>query len=306
MEFQIKDEPIDFDDNTSHVGQYVIDDKVSYIDMQYNSERFYLENINNLFNQTDESYLIDSMDISFDTNNDLNELMQKRNNFLITDAINMIQLNDTLYTKQPATTTKPQNKNDLKITKSKQKNEQIAIEKKRILLSLIESSKEKKLDRLLDSNFCYEPFNQNEETKLLTKLKSILDKTSDSLSPTKLYTYKRFTTKLELRKLKRSKHLQPFDIDSYVNELIDNEKLSNLKSEQTNKNNNSINDDIIFESETLKMDSNNDCFIIATKHVLDRFKTSAHKRSNCYDLSIGIVESRNDDVKCLLSPFTNE
>ena len=110
--------------------------------------------INNLFNQTEESYLIDSMEISNDTN--LNELIQKRDNLLIADALNMIQLNETV-TKPTKQINKTNELPKLKVVTKQQKNEQIAIEKKRILLSLIESSREKKLDRLLDSNFYYEP-----------------------------------------------------------------------------------------------------------------------------------------------------
>ncbi len=202
---------------------------------------------------------------------------------------------------------KPEVKNDSKLKQlSKQNHEQLAIEKKRLLISLYESAREKKTDKILDSNFHCEPLSSNDENKLLFQMRSILDTEQESLTPTKLYTYRRFKTKLELRKLKRINHLPLFDIDSYVNELIDNEKLS-IKSEEDQ-------DDIIFESETLKTNlegKDSDCQIVAIKRVLDRFKSNS-KRINHKNLSnlnrflIGMVESRNDDVKCLISPFTKK
>ena len=203
---------------------------------------------------------------------------------------------------------KPEIKNDTKLKQilSKQNHEQLAIEKKRLLISLYESAKKKKTDKILDSNFHYEPLSSNDENKLLFQMRSILDTDEKSLSPTKLYTYRRFKTKLELRKLKRVNHLPLFDIDSYVNELIDSEKLS-VKSEENQ-------DDIIFESETLKTnleEKDSDCQIVAIKNVLDRFSTNSKgiirkNEANSNRFLIGMVESRNDDVKCLISPFTNK
>lgn len=192
---------------------------------------------------------------------------------------------------------------------NKQKQEQLALEKKKILISLYESAKEnKKVDKLFDSNFHYEPLSSADESKLLYQMKSILDTDSQSLSPTRLYTYRRFKSKLELRKLKRSNHLPLFDIDSYVNELIDSEKFS-TNSEPTQQ-------DVIFESETLatnlSIGKESDCEIIAIKRVLDRFKTNSRRLINHAQETylnrflIGMVESRNDDVKCIISPFTNK
>lgn len=295
MEFQIKEEPQDFDEPPQN-------SQISFIDIQYNAERYYIDNFSNLFLDNEDRSLIDSMDISIDYN--LKDLIHKRNDFSISDALNSIQTNDT----KSKTINKSMKPNESKLKTVKQKQEQIALEKKKILVSLIESAKEKKLDRLLDTNFHYEPLNSSEENKILDKLKSILD--TDSLSPTKLYTYHRFKSKLKLRRLKRTKHLQLFDIDSYVNELIDSEK----SSEKTDEEFNQANDNIIFVSETLKTnidknEPNSGCEIIAITRVLDRFKSS-HKKIK-YDnylnkFPIGIVESRNDDVKCLLSPLTNK
>jgi len=180
---------------------------------------------------------------------------------------------------------KPEIKNDTKLKQiSKQNHEQLAIEKKRLLISLYESANEKKTDKLLDSNFHYEPLSSNDENKLLFQMRSILDTGEESLSPTKLYTYRRFKTKLELRKLKRVNHLPLFDIDSYVNELIDSEKLS-VKSGVNH-------DDIIFESETLKTnleEKNSDCQIVAIKNVLDRFSTNSKRISHQNEANSNVI-----------------
>lgn len=137
----------------------------------------------------------------------------------------------------------------------------------------------------------------------------------------------RLRAKLNLRDIKRSQHIKLFDIDSYTNELIDREQLRRKQHASTTstsvKENESNQPDVIFEYKTLKTsaysnDSSSTPEVIEITRVLDRFKrekptyivthSSAHdSRVSFLDrIPIGMVESRNDDIKCLLSPFTNK
>ena len=59
MEFQIKEEPQDFDEPPQN-------SQISFIDIQYNAERYYIDNFSNLFLDNEDRSLIDSMDISID------------------------------------------------------------------------------------------------------------------------------------------------------------------------------------------------------------------------------------------------
>jgi len=200
--------------------------------------------------------------------------------------------------------------------------EHLAKEKRRILLSLVESAKEKKMDSLLPAHSQYEPLSVADEHSVYLRLKRKLESMPEEAS---LEAYRRLKCKLDLRRLKRKNHMKLFDIDSYVNELIDREKISKsrrVKSEQLEANCSESNineaddgDVIMFEKETLKSvdDSSSGCEIIAVKDVLDRFKFASHSfqyglnyKSTSFQMPIGMVQARNDDIKCVLSPMTNK
>ncbi len=135
----------------------------------------------------------------------------------------------------------------------------------------------------------------DEEEVILNKLNKVLD--DESLSSKAKHDLIRYRSKLNLRKLKRLKRLKCFDIDTYTNELIDSESNSNshLKLEKRFLDKNS-----------------NDIDIIAINYcrVLDRFEAPRKRKlqfQNIEDLyMVSIVEFRNDDVKCVISPFTNK
>ena len=63
---------------------------------------------------------------------------------------------------------------------------------------------------------------QDEEDTLLVKLTELINQSGDQ----DMFSVKQLRAKLELRRLKRKKRVKVFDIDSYVNELIDREKMS--------------------------------------------------------------------------------
>ena len=125
---------------------------------------------------------------------------------------------------------------------------------------------------------------------------------------------RRFQAKLKLRETKRLRHLKLFDIDSYTNELIDRERANKPTKDQQQD------EDVIFEFKTLKTnmyDTNISVKpeVIEVTRVLDRFKSKNHhhvmmnQRENFYFLNrmpIGMVEWRNEDVKCIFSPFSNK
>lgn len=123
---------------------------------------------------------------------------------------------------------------------------QIATEKKRILTSLLEISKEKNTLNLSESNNNNEPFSKTFETKIYFKLDHQFNSNQSCSSE-----LRRFKCKLELRRLKRKKHIKLFDIDSYVNELIDREKIfnsSNIKKDHSTEKNQVIFQIFIFSS----------------------------------------------------------
>lgn len=293
MELQIKEEPVEYqDESTFDERPAQSDSQMSLLDSQYNSELKYLNSFNDLFTSfSDDKLLIESMELTFDSLEHVKS--NKKNDFSIMDALNQIQSDNKLSQVQAKPTL---NKIDdqLKVKNLKQKQQQIALEKKKILISLLETEKKSE-----NSNQHFEHINSCDENKILLKLNSILEDSNHNLSPTKLNCLKRFRSKLELRKLKREQHLQLFDIDSYVNELIDSEKLSFKPAKNQD-------DDIIFECETLKSTvDKNEPEIVATTCVLDRFR-SINRKFESSRFSIGMVQSRNDDVKCLLSPLTNK
>ncbi len=187
-------------------------------------------------------------------------------------------------------------------------------------MSLIESANEKNKDSLLASHSQYEPLSVADETIVNLKLERKLESITED---TNLDVYRRLKCKLDLRRLKRKNHIKLFDIDSYVNELIDREKMTRsneIKKEKNQKNNHEytgeVDDDdiIIFENETLKSVDNTSsgCEIIAVKNVLDRFKNSTKgfqldlNYKTTFQMPIGMVQTRNDDIKCIISPMTNK
>ena len=95
MEFQIKEEPLEFTEATS-VSQSRRDEVNNFIEAQYNAERYYLDNFDSMFSDCDtEQFLMEQMEVnsSNDCSNDnINDLISKRNDFLITDALQMIQI----------------------------------------------------------------------------------------------------------------------------------------------------------------------------------------------------------------------
>jgi len=191
-------------------------------------------------------------------------------------------------------------------------------QKRRILILLVESAKEKKLDSLMAAHNQHEPLTQNDEAKIISSLSRKIEAIeADHQQHENLFAYRRLRRKLELRKLKRKKHLKLFDIDSYVNELIDREK--DAIKQRLNSEGNTENEAILFETDeaiksSLDMNENSDCEIVAIKRVLDRFKFKNFIKPAQFDFNyknvitmpIGLVEKRNDDVKCVLSPFTNK
>jgi hypothetical protein len=160
----------------------------------------------------------------------------------------------------------------------------------------------------------FDVMNITDEELLLNKLDNLFsnDDNIKKLSNNVKFSLTRYKCKLNLRRIKRLKRLKLFDIDSYTNELIDSEKsrkqienneekkqhlqitLSNNGSLNTNNNNS----------------NNNEVEIIAVYRVLDRFNKlkKNNQFSYSFDLSykIGLIEYRNDDIKCIVSPFTKK
>ena len=153
----------------------------------------------------------------------------------------------------------------------------------------------------------YDSMNIAGESMLLNKLNCVLNnEENDKKLPIHLkYALTRFKCKLNLRRLKRLKRLKLFDIDAYTNELIDSEKsrkqIANDEDKKEQKQHLQI---------TNIGTSSNDVEVIAVYRVLDRF----NKFKKCdqfgysLDLSfkIGLIEYRNDDIKCIVSPFTKK
>ena len=190
--------------------------------------------------------------------------------------------------------------------------------------------------------------NVDEEKKLLKQLNKIVNnmdmnevekelKNEPGLAKD-LFALRRLRCKLEMRELKRSKHHKLFDVDSYVNELIDSEKMTQLNEfrrglvkketasdRQLDRANGEENasDDVVFEFEALKeVVDGGECEIVAVTQVLDRFK---HRKSRFssedYEMSgdeheshlkylsqmpIGMLEFRYEDIKCVISPWSKK
>ena len=185
----------------------------------------------------------------------------------------------------------------------------------------------------------WEDFDLVEEKRIREKLNEYLEdeeKLKNKATGYQLSALKRLRTKLELRNKKRNSFIKLFDIDSYTNELIDREKANKsyqikkealaLTSPFTGLNNPEDNGqdgnaDVIYERKTLKTnisEKDSSVEIIEITRILDRFKnekfsstlpdTSQNEKQFYYlnQMPIGCVENRNDDIKCILSPFTNK
>ena len=346
---EIKEEPLEPD-----LTQPLIPNNeppASSIERQFESELFYLNNINeNVLNSnnnnTDDYELINELMLSDHINN-IEMIDEKRNEISIEDVLDKIWINPiktNIYKIKPSKQNKPsvQNREATQANRREQEQEKLAIEKKRILLSLIEKSKE----TAQKSNEKHELMSVDEEKKLLKHLNKIvnnmdMDEVEKELKnepglAKEVFALRRLRCKLEMRELKRNKHHKLFDVDSYVNELIDSEKMTQLnelrrglvKKETSSEpdradGEENASDDVVFEFEALKeVVDGGECEIVAVTQVLDRFK---HRKSRFssegYEMSgdeheshlkylsqmpIGMLEIRYDDVKCVISPWSKK
>jgi hypothetical protein len=337
MDMHIKDEPIEPTDQLSYHQSLELNDSSTSnvlsnnIDDQFDTELIFLnkiyENVFNL-NEEDENLLngfhsqaIDCQNTDIiDISNDglISQVLLKSDKFLETreKLADKCSTSDSLLKENNVSTNKPNavfNK------------ENLLLEKKKVLMAILESTKSQ------DSTYeLIEPLSKNDEKRILNHLINILDQNEMDVEnekkkePDNIIALRRLKCKLELRNLKRKKHQNLFDIDSYVNELIDKEKFSmkkthsqsSLKPGENNfkENNQLVNNhdnEVIFEKETLKTSLDSSCEIIAVKQVLDRFKFT---KADVYDqlerhkfsMPIGLIEIRNEDVKCLISPLTKK
>lgn len=237
----IKSEPIDYDENNNNSSRFVFHQTTepSYIESQYQSEQFYINNIENV--------LLEKSQFDSDACDFINDIMLSagqtglvakplpERNINLSDAfvqINNTQTSYALAKSSDYTLNKPKIPN-LEIQRPKMQ-EQLAREKKRILLSLIDAASNEKKS-VAEDYAQYEPMSQNEEEQLLRQLNYLLDSHSNSAAgdlgdqsrdSQDLTRARQLRAKLELRRRKRKNHVKVFDIDSYVNELIDREKMS--------------------------------------------------------------------------------
>ena len=207
--------------------------------------------------------------------------------------------------------------------------EQFIQEKKRILAVFNEQAKQEKNFLAKINNF--ESLSVSDETRLLDKLNTVLDKLEDGVdeemsTQNQISDLRRFRAKLELRKLKRKNFVKLFNLDSFTNELIDQEKFSLMQrvakkegvrqafNETEFPHGEESSDDIIFEGVVTLKASDSGCEIIELVRVLDRFNgrkfklTSNLNQESVFEcnIPIGMVDSRNEDTKCLISPFSNK
>lgn len=293
MSFQIKQEPIDeYDEHpTGETSQ-------SYIDMEYESQRAYLNNLRQsvLFSQDDEDAELFSMQnlIESEAMRLAESVVQIKssNSIPISDILSQITLNRPLSPDRVTQTSS-------EVPSSTVYDEEMAREKKKILAAI---SEQVKLDKQARRQQNLRVLTMADEERLI----NILDKMTETS-----HAMRRLRAKLAMRQAKRANHKKLFDLDSMVNELIDREKLKHDESQAATN----LFDDVIFEGVTLKTscgDSNND--IIELVPVLDRFNKRRVKlmefESFGHEYStlshIGMVESRNEDVKCLISPYSNK
>ena len=112
MEFQIKEEPFEFIESSLYSTKNDSGSSSSssssnnnnknktatsaFIQNQYNAERYYLDNFNSIFSEYNtEQLFMDSMEVVASESDDINNFISKRNDFLITDALQMIQISNS-------------------------------------------------------------------------------------------------------------------------------------------------------------------------------------------------------------------
>lgn len=277
----VKEEPVEFDEKE--------ETNCSLIDQKYESELVYLKNVseNILANQE-----LDLENFELDEPSEL--LSNTQNSLSVTDILNKMTNTKAIKTK---------------MKKFESTRDKIDLEKKNILTSLINSTK---TNSTIDYNLNkFELMNVDEEAYYLKILNKQLDNEYRS-DP----VLARFRAKLTMRNLKRKNFTKIFDIDSFTNELIDQEKIKMLnllrqkkiKSDLEENSQNEISncdDDIIFESASLQ--TTDDSEIIEIKRVLDRFNNKKIKSfHHQLDLNVHMVDARKEDVKCLISPYSNQ
>lgn len=347
MEFFVKDEPVEYDEENSKNNNC---GGVTLVEKNFEAESFFLknlqENILSSNNEEEMEFFAEHMK-QVTSNRDVNKLDLRHQEISIEKVLSLINVSEERQKdEEERATEKRLNFNNntnieifsaKKLTEKQKEQEKIALEKKRILISLVEAAKEDKAIKDLFEN-CYDRLSENQETQILRQLNEIFENAeSESLlkekgvNPNQIFRLRRFRRKLEIRELKRKKHIKLFDIDSYTNELIDSEKMNDshrvnhdiwtIKAETQElncKDENEMEDEsVIFEYETLKesidKDGSKNFEIVAVTRVLDRFNTKS-KNSNFSDfcspismrMPLGIVEFRNDDIKCLKSPFSQK
>jgi len=338
----IKDEPVEPTEEANYHQNndfdYSSTANIISIDDQFDTELVYLNNIcENVFNlnEEDENLLKDFHSNKTDIQNTdiigkcndglLSQVLLKSDRFLENEKREKLVEKDSTSNSSLIENNVSSNK-----ANNSFKKEQLVLEKKKVLMAILESSRNQDSIDELD-----EPLSLIDEKRILNQLVQILNQSESegesekNKQSDKITALRRLKCKLELRNLKRKKRQKLFDIDSYVNELIDRERFSFKKtlgefSANPEENNlrqnkelaNNHDNDVIFEKETLKtsFDSNggSSCQIIAIKQVLDRFNIAV--KADVYDQSerhtffmpIGFIVIRNEDVKCLISPLTNK
>jgi hypothetical protein len=309
--FLIKEEPVEhdennFDENSSNTGQ-----PKSRLDIQIEAEAYYLNKVNEDILNGDDSC------------EDLAELMS------------MDMLDDSTSKFNSVPTRQISYEEETFRDNSDARHEKLATEKKLILAALNEQIKQEK--DFLNKINSYESLSLSDEAKLLDTLNEFFKEHNDaevsSLDVRTIAGLRRFRAKLEMRKLKRKNYLKLFNLDTFVNELIDREKYNMMSSVKSEYGPSPVklaygavrdlpmeDEDIIFQGVTLKTcesEMNSGCEIIELERVLDRFNDrkfkfiqsnehSADNRMESSHMPIGIVEFRNEDVKCLISPYTKK
>ena len=357
MAFFIKDEPVEYEENLDNQTYTENSSCITLVEKNFESESFFLKNLQeNVFNTKNDEDMELFAEIMKEANQncagDLN-LVDRRQEISIEKVLSIINVprkedeEEESHQIERNLTTKNNKKfeitNAKKLSLKQQQIEKIAFEKKRILASIVESAKEDRNAKTL-FNTRYEKLSEKEEKQILSQLDGIFFDDNSELSlrekldPNLISRLRRFRSKLGIRELKRSKHIKLFDIDSYVNELIDGEKMNDLnrnnqdslakvktetqeekifencRKEVTSEDED---DSIIFEHETLKeslnTDGTNTFEIVAVTRVLDRFNSKRKNNNSSFFCSptsmrmpVGIVEFRNDDIKCVISPFSQK
>ena len=321
----VKSEPIEYEYDSNENQQSNNYEMKTSLERCFDSEAIYLKNLDdNILRMEDDDDLQGYMNHL--EPKDLENFVQLKAADLKLDDL-FKKLNDnSATTKQakPVAKLNPISKNPKSIrindqasnTASINSHLEILNQKKRILDAINEMTKEH--DGHPSTHL--EPINVSDERKLLTILNRYLSNEANIDEPIDqhaLSSLRRFVRKLELRRLKRKRHVKLFDIDCYANELIDHERTSLRKANTPIKAEaiRAEDSDVIFESEVLKTSADGDCEIVAVRSVLDRFKAASSINYDRFDhtfaylnlMPIGMVESATScyDNKCLISSFTN-